>query len=112
MGWQLSRKDNLYRIWSTFSDQYITDWISREEALAVWYDDTLMNFKKEVIRKYLLFPDFWFDHDAQWSIKDEVAHARYSQWWQELSEKQNEEEYCQFVDEMFEKIKAELEEKL
>lgn len=112
MAWQLSRKDNLYRIWSTISDSWLTDWISREEALAVWYDSALMDFKKKVIEQYLKFPHFWSDRDNHCYIKDDVANERYVQWLHELSEKQNGDEYYQFVDEMFEKIKTELEVKL
>lgn len=28
------KKDRMYRIWSTVSDTFITDWITREEAVA------------------------------------------------------------------------------
>jgi hypothetical protein len=112
MSWQLSHKDNQYRIWSTVSDQYITDWISQEEALAVWYDSALVDFKKKVIEHYLKFPHFWSDRDSHGYIKDDVANERYGQWLHELSEMPDEENYRQFVDEWYEKINAELEGKL
>lgn len=109
MGWNLSRKDNQYRIWSTVSDQYVTDWISREEVFEHWYDDALLQFKKKVIEQYLKFPDFWGDHDSHRYIKDDAGHERYGQWLHELSKKHNEDEYYQFVDESFKKIRAEVE---
>lgn len=112
MGWQLSRKDNQYRIYSTISDSWLTDWISREEALAVWYDSALMDFKKKVIEQYLGFPCYWGNHDDHRRTSvfmDEDRHAARAQWLKKLSDTHDEDEYYELVDEMFEKIKAELE---
>lgn len=110
MGWQLSRKDDKFRIWSTISDSWLTDWISREEALAVWYDDALMDFKKKVIEKYLGFPCYWHDRDSNKVFMDEDRHERLCQWLKKLSDMHDEGEYYRMIDEMFEKIKVELEE--
>ncbi len=107
MGWQLSRKGDQYRIWSTISDQYVTEWISREEVLACWYDDALMQFKKKVIEQYLKFPHFWGNRDTHTLISDDAANERYGQWLHELSEKREEEAYYTFIDETFEKVRRE-----
>lgn len=112
MAWHLSRKDDQYRIWSTISDQYITDWISREEALAIWYDSTLMDFKKKVIEQYLGFPCYWgnYDSDKIGAIfMDEDRHVQLCQWLKKLSDTHDEDEYYKLVDEMYEKIRVELE---
>lgn len=109
MGWYLSRKDNQYCIWSSISDQYITDWISREEALAVWYDSTLIDFKKKVIEKYLGFPCYWHDCNSNKVFMDEDRHAQLCQWLKKLSDTHDEDEYYRIVDEMYEKIKKEVE---
>lgn len=111
MGWQLSRKDDQYRIWSTISDRYITEWISRDEALAVWYDSALMDFKKKVIEKYLGFPCYWSDRDSRSNkiFMDEDRHVQLCQWLKKLSDTHDEDEYYKLVDEMYEKIRVELE---
>ena len=110
MSWQLSRKGDRYRIWSTVSDQYITDWMSRNEALAVWYDDALMSFKKKVIEQYLLFPHHWGDQDSGRTtiIMDDERKEKLQQWLVQLSATQTAEDYETLVDEMYEMVAQEL----
>lgn len=111
MSWHLSRKDDKYRIWSTVSDQYITDWISREEALAVWYDDALIGFKKNVIGQYLKFPNYWGNHDNEdyrAIYMDEEQHQKHVQWLAKLATIHDPDEYVKVIDETYEKIVQEL----
>lgn len=106
MAWKIAQKDGYYRIWSTVSDQWITDWVSRTEAIAIYYDDALCQFKKKVIEKYFSFPHHWSGDDG--IINDEEGHDRLLAWLETLSTKR-EDEYYQYIDETFEKIREELE---
>lgn len=105
MGWEIAQRADKFRIWSTISDAWLTDWITREEAVQLYYDDALMIFKKQIIEKYLAFPHHWTEQGPGWRtlIINEEGSERYLAWMRELSEK-SEEEYEAFIDETFEGI--------
>jgi hypothetical protein len=105
MGWQIAQKAGKFRIWSTVSDAWLTDWLIREEAVKFYYDDALLAFKKQVIEKYLSFPHHWPDHDSDRMkvIINEEGSERYIAWMEELRGKTG-EEYPAFINETFERI--------
>lgn len=57
MGWRFDKKGDKYRIWSTITDSYLTDWYSRKEILAYMYRYRIQDFKKDIIELYMSFPD-------------------------------------------------------
>jgi hypothetical protein len=106
MSWEASQKDGKYRIWSTISDAWLTDWIDRNEAIKLYYDCTLLGFKKKIIEQYYKFPHFWVSHDSNNCniIYDEEGHRRFVEWMQLLNSKKDPDEYYKLIDEIYEKI--------
>lgn len=109
MGWQIAQKDGQYRIWSTISDAWLGKWISREEALGVYHEHTLLEFKEKFIREYFTFPQLWTDRATGRRIPLSQEHNdAYDKWMDELVKKRG-EAYAQFINETYEKIMRELE---
>jgi hypothetical protein len=111
MGWQIAQKAGKFRIWSTTSDVWLTDWITREEAIKFYYDDALLAFKNRIIEKYFSFPHHWLQHDNRHGavIVNQEGSARYLAWLNELIHKPD-EEYTAFVNETFEQIMKDIHE--
>ncbi len=106
MGWEVSQKDGKYRIWSTISDAWITDWISRKEAIRFYYDDAFMSFKKKIVEQFYKFPHMWSDYDSNSCnyIDDEEGYTRWKEWMALLNATTEPEEYVKLIDEIFDKI--------
>jgi hypothetical protein len=105
MGWKIAQQKGKFRIWSTVSDAWLTDWMTREEALKFYYDDALLRFEKQFIEKYLSFPHHWPEHGngQRAVIVNQEGRARYLAWMHELTCK-SDEEYSAFIDETFKQI--------
>ena len=105
MGWEIAQKAGKVRIWSTISDTWLTDWITREEAIKFYYEDALLAFKKQIIEKYLSFPHHWPEHSNRHRavIINEEGNERCLAWMHELMHK-SDEEYDTFINETFEHI--------
>lgn len=103
MGWQIAHKAGKFRIWSTVSEAWLTEWLTREEALSFYYDDALLSFKKQIIEKCLSFPHHWPEHanGSRAVIVDEEGSKRYLAWMHELTHK-SKEEYVPFINETYE----------
>src|SRR5437773_9814879 len=107
MSWKIAQKKDKYRIWSTNTDTWLTDWIDRNEAIKFYYEDALFDLKKRTIEQFLLFPHHYTNHTNGRLIYDEEKSANYHNWMEQLIHKQG-EEYCEFVEEAFDKIMKEL----
>lgn len=109
MSWRIAQKNGLYRIWSTISDEWLTDWISRKEAIQFYYDDMLVDFKKRIIEKYKSFPNHCNSHDEPNTlITDKEGYQEYMAWLHKLGNTKNADEYYALIDEEFSKIMADL----
>lgn len=53
-----------YRIWSTVIDEFITDWLTKEEMDAYAFWDELSEFMKRFITHSMDFPNMKMDHDT------------------------------------------------
>ncbi len=105
MGWEVAQKADKVRIWSTISDAWLTDWITRDEAIGFYYDNALLAFKKQVIQKVLSFPHYWPEHGKgrRAVIVNQEGSERYLAWMHELTSKSS-EEYDAFINETFNAI--------
>ena len=56
MSWLIHKKGDKFRIYSTFVDRFITDWIGRRETLRHLHSQKWMAFKKEIVKLHMLFP--------------------------------------------------------
>lgn len=107
MGWTIAEKKGKYRIWSTNSDTWLTDWMSREEAITCYYQRSLYDFREKIIEQYLLFPHHWCRHDSGKIIYDDERNEAYSKWAEELLHKSGDEYYA-FIDAKFDEIMKKL----
>lgn len=68
MGWQISikeikNKEAKYKIWSTISDSYITDWLTKKEFIQFIFWNKLEDFMRDFLKSVIPFPDRWTNHD-------------------------------------------------
>jgi hypothetical protein len=112
VGWRISRKDGKFRVWSTISNDWLTDWISRKEFIKFYHDDMLIDFKKKIVEQYYKFPHGWFDQDrlATAFISDEDGYGDHLRWMDKLNKTKDYDEYVKLVEEMYDQIMKELEE--
>lgn len=65
MGWQLEIKteneETKYRIWSTFVDEWIIEWSSREEIIKFLFWEKFQEFMYSFSEEALKFPHMWMD---------------------------------------------------
>lgn len=110
MSWKIARQGGRYRIRSMVSDVWLTEWISRIEALKFIYDDRLLNFKKEVIEQYCKFPSYWASYDEPGKIIiEDDRKDRYLEWLHNLSRVQDPEIYLKIINDKYDQIMKELE---
>lgn len=109
MGWQVAyrERDKKYRLWTTISDGWLTDWGTKQEIQRYIADAMLLEHKKQVIKMCLGFPDLWPSKDSLCYIKDEVAHDRYADWLKILNEA-TEETYVDLIESKYNEVMSEL----
>lgn len=61
-------KDNKWRMWSTISDQWITDWLTEDEVRRALVTALEYHYKVEVIERIWSFPHGYYEKDI--SFKD------------------------------------------
>jgi len=73
MSWLIKhrKKDDKYRLWTTISDGWITDWLTRDEMIKVVSFDYKEALKDKVRKLQLTFPNGWHDKDSHARINDE-----------------------------------------
>lgn len=103
MSWLLKhrKKDGKYRIWTTISDGWITDWLSEDEIKEYlrWreYADT----KLKVIEHYMTFPAGWHDKDTHKPLS--LDKSKFYDW-QLNALKKGAEEYEKEIDRKYEEL--------
>ena len=60
-------KDNKWRLWSNNSDQWLTDWITEDEIKEYLAYRHEIDYKVEVIKLYMSFPDGYYDQGTSWT---------------------------------------------
>jgi hypothetical protein len=88
MTWQVAHRDNdkKYRIWSTISDSWITEWETKQEILTFLAASYLLEYKQKVVELYLKFPHHWPAREGgRRLILDEEGEANYLAWLETLS---------------------------
>jgi len=103
MGWRVEEKGNKFRLWSTFSDTYITKWLTRKKLLAALNDAYVLRAKEKVIKEYYAFPEGWTTKSGIW-LGNDAGYAAYRAWEIKLKSK----DYVKAVDEKYECIIKEL----
>lgn len=109
MGWQVAyrKRDNTYRLWSTISDDWLTDWSTKQDIQKYIAEDMLLDHKKQIIKMCLGFPNLWPAKGSLSYIKDEAGHDRYGDWLKVLNEA-TEETYIELVETKYNEVIGEL----
>src|SRR5947209_7451667 len=82
MGWRIAHREkgDKYRLWSTVSDRWLTDWSTKRDIQRYITEDYLWEYKKKVIEVYLKFPHHWPSKERMAYILDEAGKEAYSAW--------------------------------
>src|SRR5437868_6334124 len=97
------KKDNKYRFWSTITDSWHSDWMSRDKAIQYLLEDGLMDLKQRMIEKYYTFPHQHMDKDTHKLMHNDAGREEYKKYLEEL-DKQKDENYFEFIEKTFEKL--------
>jgi hypothetical protein len=109
MGWRVGyrEKDNKYRLWSTISDTWLTDWSPKKDIQRDIAQQYLWEYKKKVVEMYLDFPHHWPSSEGARLMVDEEAGKRYRDWLEELINAGD--RYYDVLDKRFNEVMKELE---
>lgn len=111
MGWQIAyrEKDKKYRLWSTVSDSWLTDWSTKKDVQRYIAEDYLWEYKKHVIELYFRFPHHWPSRDsaAYKYMTDEAAAQEYGAWLQTLVDA-GDDTYCEVIENTYNEVIKEL----
>jgi hypothetical protein len=82
MGWliKIEEKEGTakYKVWSTVVDEFITDWMTRDEFIKYLFWKKFMDFMKDFTKEAMTFPDNWADKDEfKYLSGDEKQVAEY-----------------------------------
>lgn len=103
MGWRLKqhKRTKRWRIWSTITDSYCTDWLTEEELKAELASHYEEEYKLQVIEVYMAFPHGWTDKDSYKRLENlDAVKAFYS--WKEQALRS--EDYAGEIDRKFREI--------
>lgn len=108
MAWQVAyrEEDKKYRLWSTISDNWITDWGSKQEIQQVIAEDCLRRYQAEVVKMFLQFPHLWWSTDSSTLIQDDEADERYIAWLETSCDAGN--KYYEVLEKKFQEVMREL----
>lgn len=73
-------KDTKWRLWTTISDGWLTDWLTEEEMKAVLADDYKRDYKLKVIEAYWTFPHKYYDKDTHKMFNNHKAMIEFGEW--------------------------------
>lgn len=89
MSWTFQKKTvngkDLYRIYTTVSDGWLTDWLTRNEVLRFMYQDRLRDFKVGIIEMCQNFPDMRIIKGTHQVFVDNAGRDVLAAWRKKLS---------------------------
>lgn len=67
MSWQVKhrKKDDKYRLWTTISDGWLTNWLSRDEMIEAISGEYQEEVSEKVEKLRLTFPNGWTDTEGE-----------------------------------------------
>lgn len=103
MGWRLKqhKRTKRWRIWSTITDSYRTDWLTEEELkadLASAYEE---EYKLKVIELYWTFPHGWTDKETHTRLRNQTACEAFHAWQEQAM---SSEDYEEEIDRKFREV--------
>src|SRR5258708_30983025 len=82
MSWLLkqNKKTKKWRIWTTISDCYRTDWLTEEEMKSELSMEYGGDYKLRVIETYWTFPHGWYDKDTHQMFQNWKSMEEFAEW--------------------------------
>ena len=82
MGWQLAKnKAGKYRFWTTICDDWLTDWMTKEEAFQYLLLRNEEKFMLDSIKDIMSFPEGWAEKGEYRRLSSETSGTEaYHNW--------------------------------
>lgn len=108
MSWRIACRDGQYRLWSTISDEWLTDWESKESIQHYIADEYLFEHKKRIIKLYLQFPHHSMSMDGKYLLNED-GHQAYGKWLEALTKIDDPDIYIKHIEQKYNEIMQTLE---
>jgi len=102
----LAQKNGKFRFWSTISDDWLTDWLTHNEAVQHLNDENIKRAKLQLIEEYFNFPAGWYDKEGQYIQAIPADKNYFHDWHAGILE--DYDTYYENVDKKYEQILKEL----
>lgn len=87
MSWHVSRREHegkeQFRIWTTGSDCWITDWASKESTIKMYAERAMNAAKDQIVERFMSFPFHLPNHDsdcASYRGENQEGMTAYHEW--------------------------------
>lgn len=64
MGWQIKISGDKYKVWSTIVDEYITDYMTKDELIRFLFWSKFENLMDNILEDMICFPYGWVDSES------------------------------------------------
>jgi len=65
MGWRLEIKDEKYRIYSTVVDDYISNYMNKNELIRFLFWHRFEELMRKMLEDIIIFPNNWIDKETE-----------------------------------------------
>jgi len=79
VSWRIAQKGSKFRVWSTISDAWLTDWVERDAVTRLYHEIALLDFMEKIVEFDMRFPGQCWDRDGI-KIEDEEREQAYEAW--------------------------------
>src|SRR5437870_5050820 len=73
-------KDEKWRLWSTISDGWLTDWLTEAEMKQYLVTELEYDYKVKVIERLWSFPHGYYDKDENNMFDNRKAYIAFTEW--------------------------------
>lgn len=94
------KKDDKWRLWSTVSDEWATDWHTEDEIKQEIAAELEYEYKLQVIKAYMTFPNEYYDKDTEKRWYDLKKHDAFYDWQKQIFKG----DYCEEIDKKFNEL--------
>lgn len=96
---------NYYKFYSTISDQYTSDWLTRNQAILYLAQNAETDYKLKVIQEFMAFPEKFYTTDDELLVNSRERTSLYYEWNLKLL---NSDNYYEALDKKFNEIMEQL----
>lgn len=108
MSWSVKIKDGKYRFYSNNSNEYVSDFMTREETIRFLMMHDLTNFMNSVVKNYMSFPHYWSDKDSGKILLNSDGIEEYTRFLLDDIDKDNNDKLDEILDKLGIKIRVDI----